>query len=228
MAVGQVRISNSGDVSFLSTLKTGQLLQYDATTSTWQNKSLLTTSTVNASTTLSDAGAHVFCNASSAALTVTLPAATIGNGAIIRVTKTDASTNEVKVVAPAGAKMNGVTVSGALAATTTKTANYTAVSLNHVKCDASAGLFTVTLPTPTNGSWVRVTKIDSSPNTVLVQPSSGTIDGDVAYSANRQFVGQNFYADGTNWHYLPDTEATTYWQNTTQDFVSDGTTWWAI
>lgn len=223
------RISTAGDVGFTTTLQTGQFLQYNNALGVWQNRAAYVATAKTADYT-ANPGEHVLVDASGAARTITLPAATIFSGAIVRVTKTDSSANAVKVVAPAGANMNGVTVTGTLTATASKTANYTVTSLDHVQCDASAGLFTVTLPALTSGSWVRVTKTDSSPNTVLVQSSAGTslIDGDTAFSANRQNIGQNFYYDGTNWHYLADTNATTYWQNTTQDFVSDGTTWWAI
>lgn len=59
--------------------------------------------------------------------------------------------------------------------TSVKTAAYTAAVGEFVRCDASAGGFTVTLPAaPVKGSVVVVRKIDTSSNTVLVQRGNGT------------------------------------------------------
>jgi hypothetical protein len=229
MASSSPKISNLGDTNLQTTPVVGQILKFDSISgvSKWVNEGILMPTAKTANYT-AVAGDHVLANATSGPITVTLPsAATATAGAWVRVTKTDSSTNGVIVNPPTG-NLNGLTVSGSLTNTASKTSNYTAASLDNVQCDASSGSFTVTLPAATAGRWVRVTKIDSSVNTVLVAPPSGTIDGDVNASVNRRYYGQNFVADGTSWHYLPDTYANTFKQMATQDFVSDGTGWWAV
>ena len=223
------KIQTSADVSFQAAPIQGQVLQFDvASGNKWVNRAGSLTPTAKTAAYTAASGDHVLVDATSAAVTVTLPAAaTVGSGATVRVTKTDATVNAV-TVKPASGNLNGLTVAGTLTNTASKTANYTAVSLDNVLCNAAGGLFTVTLPAATAGRWVRVTKTDSSVNAVLVAPPSGTIDGDTTASVNRQNLGQNFFADGTAWHYLPDTTASTVKQLDSQDFVSDGTNWWTV
>lgn len=83
-----------------------------------------------------------------------------------------------------------------------KTANYTANAGEYVICDATSAGFTVTLPTPANGAWVSVKKIDSTDNAILVvAQNSGTvkIDADTSVSVNSQWMDADFISDGTKW-----------------------------
>lgn len=71
-----------------------------------------------------------------------------------------------------------------------------------VLVDASAGAVEVTLPTPTSALSmpIYIKKIDSSPNSVVITPETGTIDS----AAEQIIVSQNntmaVIADGTNWY----------------------------
>ena len=80
-------------------------------------------------------------------------------------------------------------------------ANYTASDGEIVLVDASGGAVTITLPSPSNGARVRVKKIDSSNNTVTVQPSgSETIDGASSHTISQQYETYEYVSDGTNWY----------------------------
>lgn len=88
----------------------------------------------------------------------------------------------------------------AYAWTATKTANYTAASGDAVIADASAGGFTVTLPSNLGANaYVRVKKIDSTVNAVLVY-STASIDGSASFSLNNQYMSQDFSYSGTTWY----------------------------
>jgi len=79
--------------------------------------------------------------------------------------------------------------------------NYNANDGEIVLVDASGGAVTVTLPSPSNGARVRVKKIDSSSNTVTVQPSgTETIDGASSHSISQQYETYEYVSDGTNWY----------------------------
>ena len=59
--------------------------------------------------------------------------------------------------------------------TSVKTSAYTAVSTELVLADATAGGFTVTLPTPENNAVIVVKKTDSSVNAVSVARSGSDV-----------------------------------------------------
>lgn len=83
---------------------------------------------------------------------------------------------------------------------TTKTANYTAVVGDYVLCNATSGVFTVTLPSnPTIGAVVGVKKTDATSNLPLVAPSgSGTIDGDANATLASRYAGAVFEHQGSD------------------------------
>jgi len=69
--------------------------------------------------------------------------------------------------------------------------------------DASSGGFTVTLPAASAGAWVRVKKVDSSVNAIIVVgANSSTIDSGASFSVNAQNMSQDFMSDGTNWYLI--------------------------
>ncbi|PLS80892.1 hypothetical protein CYG49_03980 [Candidatus Saccharibacteria bacterium] len=82
-------------------------------------------------------------------------------------------------------------------------AAYTAKTHEALICDAGAGGFTVTLPAVSNGARVRVKKVDSTTNAILVVPPSGTtIDASASASVNAQWQSQDFLSDGTIWYFI--------------------------
>lgn len=87
-----------------------------------------------------------------------------------------------------------------------KSANYTVQNGDDntlILADATGGSFTLTLPTPTNAGWhVRVVKIDSTANTVTVQPPAGTISGQSTIVLDAQWLFDRVEYDGTNFKNL--------------------------
>lgn len=153
----------------------------------------------------------------------TTPAdATTSSKGIVQLTGDLAGT----ATSPTVAKVNGVTLPGsapssgqvltATGATTTtwstpsvgniytptaKSANYTAVNRDFVIGNASSAGFTVNLPTPVSGGEVRVLKVDSSVNSIVVVGNgNATLAGSVSYVVNNQWQSQDFASDGTNWY----------------------------
>lgn len=221
---GQSSVSTASDVAFTASPSTGQFLQYDAV-GKWKNKNLHTATTKTANYTAVN-GEFVICNASSGAITITLPDASVAKtGGTVRVIKSDSSTNAV-TVRPATGTLNNVAGPSGATNTVSRTTDYTAANLDVVQCNASSGSLTVTLPSPVNGAWVRIVKTDSSVNGALVKPPSGTIDGDISCAVNRQYIGQNFVGDGSAWHYVSESSFETRLQGTAQDFMTDGTYWY--
>jgi hypothetical protein len=88
-------------------------------------------------------------------------------------------------------------------AITRKTANYTLTDGDRiVACDASAGAFTVSLPSAVGiaGRMYTIKKVDSSPNPVTVAPQPGqTIDGAASYVLSAQWKYVTVVSDGSNW-----------------------------
>jgi hypothetical protein len=80
------------------------------------------------------------------------------------------------------------------------TANYTAADYDFVIGNAVSAGFTVTLPAPIAGGWVRVKKVDSTTNAIIVMRSSVLIDDQVSISINSQWQSQDFASDGTKWY----------------------------
>ena len=67
-----------------------------------------------------------------------------------------------------------------------------------VLVDASGGSRTMTLPAPTAGKIVHIKKTDSSANSVVISPPSGTIDGAATKSLLTQYDSLSIVSDGTN------------------------------
>lgn len=67
-----------------------------------------------------------------------------------------------------------------------------------VLVSASGGSRTITLPAPTAGKILIIKKTDSSLNTVVISPPSGTIDGAASKSLLTQYDSLTIVSDGTN------------------------------
>ena len=116
-----------------------------------------------------------------------------GAGVLLADTTLTLSAGGVAVTAP----------EGKWTVTTTKTGAYNANLGELVRCDPTAGAFTVTLPTAVGatGRRVSIKIIAASVNAVTVGTTGGqTIDGaatDVLVSGARTFA--TFVSDGANW-----------------------------
>ncbi len=68
--------------------------------------------------------------------------------------------------------------------------------------DATSGNLTVELPDATTipGKIVTVKKVDSSTNSVVISPSSGTIDGNVGSTLKYEDQSRQYQSDGINYH----------------------------
>lgn len=87
-----------------------------------------------------------------------------------------AGTNTTQIATTAFVQNAALVTGGTAAMKASQTAAYTAVAGDFVPCSASAGAFTVTLPTaPANGTRVTVMKTDASTNAVTVA-RGGTTD----------------------------------------------------
>jgi len=84
----------------------------------------------------------------------------------------------------------------------TKTADYTPANDAVILCDASAGAFTVSLPTASGikGKAYFIKKVDASANAVTVDPyGTETIDGAATVSLAAQYDSVFIVSDGANW-----------------------------
>ncbi len=88
----------------------------------------------------------------------------------------------------------------------TKTAAYTATDSDTViLCDATAGAFTVTLPTAVGrtGKVFYIKKIDATANAVTIAGDGAeTIDGETTQSISTQYNALKLISDGSEWHIL--------------------------
>lgn len=84
-----------------------------------------------------------------------------------------------------------------------KTAIYTAVVTadDDLDCDATAGAFTITLPTPVGvtGKTFNVKKTDSSANACTVGTAGGLIDGAATFVISVRYQNMTFRSNGTDW-----------------------------
>jgi len=84
------------------------------------------------------------------------------------------------------------------------TAAYTVQTLDRViLANATAGAFTVTLPTAVdrNGQQpITIKRVNSGANAVTIGSTSGTIDGSATASLASQYSCKTVISDGTNWH----------------------------
>lgn len=88
-----------------------------------------------------------------------------------------------------------------------KTSAYTGVATSGkviIKCDASGGAFTITLPTAVGSTAEYVVKkIDSSTNFVTVATtSSQTIDGGTTAVIKKQYEAVDMISDNANWNII--------------------------
>jgi hypothetical protein len=72
-------------------------------------------------------------------------------------------------------------------------ADTTAAINDFLQVDASAGAVTITLPTPTNGSHILVSKTDSTTNAVVITGVANIVYPDTTL---------HLYADGTAWRLI--------------------------
>jgi hypothetical protein len=83
------------------------------------------------------------------------------------------------------------------------TTNYTASAYNQIiKADATAGVFTITLPTAVGiaGTEITVLKMDGTVYHVVVMPSgSEKINGQTSVSVYNQYSSMKLISDGANW-----------------------------
>lgn len=88
--------------------------------------------------------------------------------------------------------------------TVTKTANYTATTSDTViLADATSGNITITLYTAVGnqGKQISIKKIDSSANTVTIDPNSTeTVDGSLTAVISVQNVSLTMTSDNANWY----------------------------
>lgn len=76
--------------------------------------------------------------------------------------------------------------------------NYTAADAESVWVDAGANPVTVTLPSPEQGTGVRVAAEDAS-FTVDVDPGGNTINGSGGTRSLAENVSEEYEADGSKW-----------------------------
>lgn len=102
--------------------------------------------------------------------------------------------------------LGSATTTGLSTAIVTKTGTYTATTADFtILCDATTGSFSVNLPAAASNSGriYNVKKIDSSANTVTIDPNaSETIDGASTKVINTQYVNIQFQCNGTAWYTL--------------------------
>lgn len=100
----------------------------------------------------------------------------------------------------ASASINGEPVRTDLTVTMSVTSAYTASNFDCVLGDASGAAFDVTLPAPSQDTYVSVKKTDSSTNAVtVITPNSETIDGASSHALGSQYDSVTITSDGTNY-----------------------------
>lgn len=175
----------------------------------------------------------VACNATSAAFTVTLPAAASSDGQVVVVKKTDSSINAVTVDGNSAETIDGVASfyltlqyesitllcdatgwhvvqrtipqrTRALSASETMTG-----AANTLLCTAAADI-TIILPAAANwiDKTITVKKVDAGTGDVIVDGNSTeTIDGALTVptgQVDERYETRTFLSDGTNWHIVSD------------------------
>ena len=104
---------------------------------------------------------------------------------------------------------NNITINGSIANLVTKTTAYTAtIADNTILGNASAGAFSITLPTSVGatGRLYAIKKVDSSANAVTVATTlSQTIDGQTTKPLSIQYDGVQVQSDGANWVVIANT-----------------------
>jgi hypothetical protein len=119
---------------------------------------------------------------------------TIDNNSVTTAKIADANVTRPKLATGAVAPVN---------VTGSKTANYTAtVDDDFIPCNATSGVFTVTLPAASTASGRQLTikKTDSTKNAVTIDAnSSETIDGATTIALRLQNDSVTIQCDGSNW-----------------------------
>lgn len=213
----------------------GQSLKYDISSTSWKNKSGVTTQATLTATTVLSAfqGAKLLtADATSGLFAVDLPAASTCAGARLALLKVDGTNHPVTLVPFGSDTINGVpnSVSGyslftkyqfvivecdgtnwyivgsvpstLISSITAATTLTTAISKQLVKCNATGGAFTATLPDATacGGSTIVLKKTDASANAVTVAGFSvQTIDGAATFSLSALNKFVELTSDGNNW-----------------------------
>jgi hypothetical protein len=121
---------------------------------------------------------------------VTMPASAPTTGQVLTATSATATAWSTPSAGGGGGRFN-------IAAASTA---YTAADYDFVIANAASAGFTVTLPAPVAGGWVRVKKVDSTTNAIIVMRSGVLIDDQVSISINSQWQSQDFASDGTKWY----------------------------
>jgi hypothetical protein len=80
-----------------------------------------------------------------------------------------------------------------------KSSAYTAAAGDYILADATAGTFSITLPTLPSGTRVSIKKMDASANAVT---AVATIDSQINWSTSTQWESQDFLSDGTQWYFV--------------------------
>ena len=82
----------------------------------------------------------------------------------------------------------------------TETSNYTVVDGDvSILVDASSNTVTVTLPAPSEGRVVRLKKIDTTTNSMVIDGAGATIDGAATRTTSVAYQSFLVQSDGTNW-----------------------------
>ena len=214
-------IATATDVTLSSPI-TGNVLGYNGATSKWQNQVPPVTS-VAARTgaivlTSTDVGLANVNNTSDANKPVSSATQTALNAKIdlsIATTKGDVlAATGASAVASVGVGTNGQVLTadstqatglkwaadGGTVNVLAKSANYAAANRDFIIGNATTATFTVTLPAATSGAKVSVKKVDSSVNSIIVAPASGTIDNLATDSVTSQWQSQDYLSDGTIWY----------------------------
>ena len=94
-----------------------------------------------------------------------------------------------------------------VAATTTKSSNYTIVSGTDVVilANASTGNVTITLPTASSSAGYKfdIKRIDNTGNTCTIARSgTDTIDGGTSITLDVQYISVTVVSDGSNWYII--------------------------
>jgi hypothetical protein len=83
------------------------------------------------------------------------------------------------------------------------TTTYDAVDREFILADATAGAFTITLPSVSDSTdvWINVKKTDAMDNDVTVSAGAiGFIDGAATQTLSTQYDAVDFFCDGSNWY----------------------------
>ncbi len=150
---------------------------------------------------------------------LTLPTAETGNGHIIAFDGVIQFQSQYSIVGttvtfssaiPLGVNkvqvIRGLGAASTSAPTVTKTSSYLATASDYtIRCDATSGTLTVTLPAAATyvGKIYNLKKVDTSGNTVLVDPNgSELVDGQPTHTISLPYANLTIQSNGTGWDIL--------------------------